>query len=199
MVAGLPAELGVAVGAFVGTNVDNAVVAVAMVATAPPQRSRRIVAGQALGFGLLVVASLSMAALLFEISPRALGLLGLVPLGLGVRGLFQLRHAEGRERVARRAVGSGLMAAMAVTVAAGGDNLAVYIPLFRAAHLTQALVILAVFAAGEVLLSLGIGRLGRHPRLRAPLTAAGTVAAPLLYCAVGVLVLATAGTLGWVF
>ena len=36
MSAGLPAVLGLAAGAFVGTNVDNAAVTVAMIAAAPP-------------------------------------------------------------------------------------------------------------------------------------------------------------------
>jgi cadmium resistance protein CadD (predicted permease) len=197
MSAGLPAVLGLAAGAFVGTNVDNAVVTVAMVAAAPAERAKRIALGQVIGFVLLVIGSIGMAALLYEIPTRVIGLFGLVPLALGLRGLFLLRHAEGRSRVADRAVGSGVVAATVITIGAGGDNLAVYIPLFRVAGFAGTAETLLVFALGEVLLTLFVLRAGGHPRVRHALTAIGVFAAPLLYCAIGILVLAEAGTLSF--
>jgi cadmium resistance protein CadD (predicted permease) len=196
MSAGLPAVLGLAAAAFVGTNVDNAVVTVAMVAAAPAERSKRIALGQVIGFVVLVVAAIGMAVLLFEIPTRIIGLLGLVPLSLGVRGLLGLRHPEGRSRVARRAIGSGVFAAAVITIGAGGDNLAAYIPLFRVARVAGTAESLLVFALGEVLVTLFVLRAGRHPRVRDAVTAIGVFAAPLLYCAIGVLVLVEAGTLG---
>jgi cadmium resistance protein CadD (predicted permease) len=195
MSAGLPAVLGLAAGAFASTNLDNAVVTVAMVATAPPERARRIATGQVVGFVTLVLASLGMALPLFEIPTRVIGLLGLVPLALGIRGLIGLRHAESRDRMAHRAFGSGVFAATAVTIGAGGDNLAVYIPLFRVAHLRGTIGTLLVFAACEVLLTLFILWAGRHPRVRGSVTAIGIVATPILYCIIGILVLIEAGTL----
>ena len=149
MSAGLPAVLGLAAGAFVGTNIDNAAVTVAMIAAAPPARARRIALGQVIGFVVLVIAAIAMAVLLFEIPTRIIGLLGLVPLALGLRGLLALRHPEERSRVARRAVGSGVVAATLITIGAGGDNLAVYIPLFRVARFAGTAASLLVFAAGR--------------------------------------------------
>jgi len=195
MSAGLPAVLGLAAGAFASTNIDNAVVTVAMVATAPPERARRIAAGQAVGFAALVVGALGTALLLFEISPRVIGLLGLVPLALGIRGLVGLRHADSRARLARRAFGSGFFAATLVTIGAGGDNLAVYVPLFRVAHVRGTIGTLLIFAACEGLLTLFILWAGRHPRVRGSMTAIGVVATPILYCVIGILVLLEAGTL----
>jgi cadmium resistance protein CadD (predicted permease) len=192
--AALPAVLGLAAGAFAGTNIDNAVVTVAMVATAPPERARRIATGQVLGFAVLVVCAIAMGLILFEIPTRVIGLLGLVPLALGIRGLIGLRHAEGRAHLAKRAFGGGVIAATLITIGAGGDNLAVYIPLFRVARLRGTLGALLVFALGEALLTLFILRAGRHPRVRAISTAIGVVAAPVLYCAIGILVLIEAGT-----
>jgi cadmium resistance protein CadD (predicted permease) len=195
MSAAWPAVLGLAAGAFAGTNIDNAVVTVAMVATAPPERARRIATGQVLGFVLLVMGAIAMALILFEIPTRVIGLLGLVPLALGIRGLIGLRHAESRARLSKRAFGSGVIAAMLITIGAGGDNLAVYIPLFRVARVRGTLAALLIFAVGEVLLTLFILRAGRHPRVRGIATAIGVVAAPVLYCAIGILVLIEAGTL----
>jgi len=193
--ASLPAVLGLAAGAFAGTNLDNAAVTVAMVATAPPDRDRRIAAGQVMGFAALVLGAIGMAALLFELSTRVIGLLGLVPLTLGIRGFIGLRHPESRARVARRAIGRGFFAAAVVTVAAGGDNLAVYIPLFRVARVRGTIAALLVFAVGEALLTIFVLRAGGHPRVRRAVTAVGVVATPILYCAIGILVLIEAGTL----
>jgi cadmium resistance protein CadD (predicted permease) len=195
MPVALPAALGLAAGAFAGTNVDNALVTVAMVATARPERATRIVTGQLVGFAVLVLSAIIMAVLLLEIPTRVIGLLGLVPLALGIRGLIGLGHAESRARLERRALGSGLIATTLVTIGAGGDNLAVYIALFRVARVRGTIGALLVFVAGEVLLTLFILRAGNHPRVRAAVTSIGVVAAPILYCAIGIIVLAEAGTL----
>jgi len=195
MSASLPAVLGLAAGAFAGTNLDNAAVTVAMVVTAPPDRARRIAAGQVLGFAALVLGAIGMALLLFEISTRVIGLLGLVPLALGLRGLIGLHHADNQARLARRAFGGGFLAATLVTIGAGGDNLAVYIPLFRVARVGGTLATLLIFAVGEALLTVFVLGAGRHPRVRGAVTAVGAVATPLLYCAIGILVLIEAGTL----
>ncbi len=148
MAAGLGADLGVAAAAFVGTNVDNCVVTMTMVAGAPLERAHRIAGGQVFGFVVLVGVSAAAAAVLFEFSTAVVGLLGLVPLALGVRGLVGLARARrgtevaaaaaaatkpaaaGRRRWGRRggsrpeqrAVGRSFTAAALVTIAAGGTT-----------------------------------------------------------------------------
>ena len=217
MAAGLGADLGVAAAAFVGTNVDNTVVAMAMVAGAPLERARRIAVGQVIGFVVLVVVAAAAAAVLYEFSTAVVGLLGLVPLAIGVRGLVGLarRHPGGeaeadavpgaqaaqpaaqkrhRRRPEERAVGRSLTAAALVTIAAGGDNLAVYIPLFRVGGATNIGVIVAVFTAGEALVTWVVLAGGRHPRARGAMERLGHVAVPILLCCVGILVLVQAGT-----
>jgi cadmium resistance protein CadD (predicted permease) len=196
--AGLAADLGVAAAAFVATNVDNTLVIMALVASAPPERAHRIAAGQVLGFAVLVAAAAAAAALLFEFSPRVVGLIGLVPLAIGVHGLLGLRtrrsRADEQEKVARRAVGRSLTAAALVTIGLGGDNLAVYIPLLRVGGTTRPAVIAVVFVVGEIAVTWLVLTGGRHPKARAVMTRLGTVAVPILLCAIGVLVMIQAGT-----
>jgi cadmium resistance protein CadD (predicted permease) len=214
LAAGLAADLGVAAAAFVGTNVDNTVVAMAMVAGAPLERARRIAIGQVFGFVVLVVVAAAGAAVLFEFSTAVVGLLGLVPLAIGLRGLVLLaRHRDGdadgdgsadasvatkqrrrRFRPEQRAVGRGFTAAALVTIAAGGDNLAVYIPLFRVGGGTNIGATAAVFVAGEVLVTWLILAGGRHPKARGAMQRVGHVAVPILLCCVGILVLVQADT-----
>ncbi len=200
MAAGLAADIGVAAAAFIGTNIDNGLVAMAMVAGAPAERARRIALGQVVGFVVLVGVAAAASAVLFEFSARTVGLLGLVPLVLGIRGLVLLRHAEGRAgAAARRAVGSGFVAASLVTIAAGGDNLAVYIPLFRVGGVTNIGATAIAFSAGELLLTIFILQVGRQPHLRQVTARLGAIAVPILMCAVGMLVLIQAGTFSIVY
>ncbi len=206
--AGFWADVGIAAAAFVGTNIDNTVVTATLVAGAPFDRARRIAAGQVVGFVAIVCIAAAAAALLFEFSPAAVGLLGLVPLAIGVRGLIGLvahqdlsgEHTESRWRRRRatdRAVGRSLTAAVLVTLAAGGDNLAVYIPLFRQGGASNLSAVALVFVTGEVGVTAAILAAGRHTRARGVMTRLGAAAVPLLLCGVGVLVLLTAGTLSW--
>ncbi len=216
MAAGLGADLGVAAAAFVGTNVDNCVVTMAMVAGAPLERAHRIAAGQVIGFAVLVAVSAAAAAVLFEFSTAVVGLLGLVPLAIGVRGLVALVRAHpepevkprveptggGRRRWPwrggttgeRRAVGRSFTAAALVTIAAGGDNLAVYIPLFRVGGATNVGAIVVAFVVGEVLVTWLILTGGRHPKARSVMLRLGHLAVPVLLCCIGVLVMVQAGT-----
>lgn len=208
MAAGLAADLGVAAAAFVGTNIDNAAVTMALVAGAPEERAHRIALGQVIGFAVLVAVAAAAAALLFEFSAAVVGLLGLVPLAIGLRGLATLvgrRHHPGDEekpgrarrrplRAEQRAVGRSLTAAALITISAGGDNLAAYIPLFRVGGATNVGAILVVFAVGEVLLTWIVLAAGRHPRARAVMLRIGHLAVPVLLCCIGVLVMVEAGT-----
>jgi len=205
---GFWADVGIAAAAFVGTNVDNVVVTSVLVAGAPLDRARRIAAGQVVGFVVIVLIAAAAAAVLFEFSPAAIGLLGFVPLAIGVRGLVGLlarpdpggndTGSRWRRRPATdRAVGRSLTATALVTLAAGGDNLAVYIPLLRQGGGANLSAVALVFVAGEVGVTAAILAAGRHPRARVAMTRLGAVAVPLLLCGVGVLVLVTAGTLSW--
>jgi len=207
--AGLGADIGVAAAAFVGTNVDNCVVIMAMVAAAPVERARRIAVGQIIGFVVLVAVAAAAAALLFEFSTAVVGLLGLVPLAIGLHGLLGVARAgrgeeaeapptggteRRRQRPEQRAVGRSLTAAALVTLAAGGDNLAVYIPLFRVGGATRVGAIVAVFLVGEAIVTWLILSGGRHPQARGVMLRIGHLAVPVLLCCVGVLVLVEAGT-----
>ena len=174
----------------------------AMVAGAPVARAHRIATGQVLGFVVLVVASAAAAALLYEFSTAVVGLIGLVPLAIGIHGLLSLIRwrrrgspaAEVAERTGRRAVGQSLTTAALVTIAAGGDNLAAYIPLFRNAEGWGLLAVAVVFVIGEVLVTWLVLTGGRHPRTRTVMTRLGALGVPILLCCVGLLVMAQAGT-----
>ena len=91
-------------------------------------------------------------------------------------------------------MGRSFTAAALVTIAAGGDNLAVYIPLFRVGGATNVGAVVAVFLVGEALVTWLILTGGRHPKARGAMLRLGHVAVPILLCCIGVLVMVQAGT-----
>src|SRR6476660_6004886 len=113
---------------FAGTDVDDLIILTLLFlsarATGAP-RVRDIVVGQYLGIAALVAASLGAAAGLLVVPERWMGLLGLVPLALGLWALISHEQEEAPTAI------RGWWAVAALTVANGADNLAVYIPVFR--------------------------------------------------------------------
>lgn len=106
----------------------------------PHLRRRSIIVGQFLGIATLVCASAFAALLALVVPPGWTALLGVVPLALGLQRLVALARDDNgaaEDEDARRAeqeneplTRSQTLAVASVTVANGGDNLGVYIPLF---------------------------------------------------------------------
>lgn len=127
-------------------------------------------------------------------------LLGAVPLALGLRELWALRQASGEaateasdlraaEGRLERRTHSQAVAVAAVTVANGGDNVGVYIPLFaREPALIPAYA--AAFGALTALWCFAGYRLVQNPIVGTQLRRYGHVALPLVLIALGLWILA---------
>jgi cadmium resistance protein CadD (predicted permease) len=163
---------------FVTTDIDDLVVLAALYAD-PQLRNRAIVAGQLLGIGVLTATSAVAAAAALAIPSGWTALLGFAPLVLGLRQLLRDEagddEAVGQEHVyeepqrTRENIYSQTLAVSSITIANGGENLGVYIPLFASAPRLVPLYAL-IFAAMTVIWCL-IGRgvvnnswLGEHIR-----------------------------------
>jgi len=191
--------LGTAAGAaavFAATDVHDIVVLtllfVAARSTGRP-RTWQIVAGQYLGIGALALASAVVAAGLLVVPDPWTGLLGLLPIALGVRALLD-RDADEAPAV----VGSTLGVA-GVTIANGADNIAVYVPVFRALGPTDSAVYLLVFVVLVALWCAAGAWLGGHPRVVRAVGRAGHRLVPAVFVAIGVVILATSGVPAHVF
>ncbi|MEH1099763.1 cadmium resistance transporter [Micromonospora sp. CPCC 205561] len=187
--------LGTAAGAavvFAATDVDDIVVLTLLfVAARTTGRPRpwQIVAGQYLGIGALALASVVVAAGLLVVPEPWTGLLGLLPIALGIRALR--RHdADDTPAV----VGSALGVA-GVTIANGADNIAVYVPVFRALGPADSAVFLLVFVVLIALWCAAGAWLGGHPRVVRLVGRVGGRLVPAIFIAIGVVILATSGVL----
>ncbi|MCX4388357.1 cadmium resistance transporter [Micromonospora peucetia] len=187
--------LGTAAGAavvFATTDIDDIVILtlffVAARTTGRP-RTWQIVAGQYLGIGALVLASAVVAAGLLVVPEPWTGLLGLLPVALGVRALLD-RDTDDAPAV----VGSTLGVA-GVTIANGADNIAVYVPVFRALGPADSAVFLLVFVVLIALWCAAGAWLGGHPRVVRLVGRVGHRLVPAIFIAIGVVILATSGVL----
>jgi cadmium resistance protein CadD (predicted permease) len=184
-------------GAFVfaATDVDDLILLTALFADARLRRGA-IVAGQFLGIGALTAASVAAALAALTVPAHWPSLLGAIPLVMGswkLRELLRSRdersadEAQDADRAAARS-GSQILAVAAVTIANGGDNLSVYIPLF-ASHLRGVPVFVIVFAALTALWCAVAHAFVKHPAGAAVTQRFGHLILPIVLIALGASIL----------
>jgi len=182
---------------FVVTNIDDMVLLALFFGRRDldGRQTKRIVVGQYLGFGGIVVISVLTAFGLRTFSPELVVYLGLLPIALGVRAgvqTFRARRAAsaGIEPVPQRL---GVAQITAITFANGGDNIGVYVPVFANVGIGGTVTYVITFL---VLLALWVvlGRsLATHPRVSRGLERWGDVLLPIVLVAVGAVILLEGG------
>ena len=185
----------IAVTVYALTNIDDLLLLAVFFAD-PAVRIGAVVAGRYLGLLLLLAVSVAAALLALAISPQWVALIGIVPLLLGLRLLVALRRSGDDEDgegsaapiAARRGFWMQAATVAGVTVANGGDNLGVYIPLFAAAPAAIAIYI-AVFSSMTILwCALGYA-LVNNPLLGHRVRRYGHVLLPVVLIGLGLYVL----------
>jgi len=186
-----------AASAFSATNIDDIVIL--MLFFSRPDRgpsAGQVMAGQVLGLGLLVAVSL-LGFFGRSLVPEAwLGLLGLLPISLGVSRLIEwLEDPEPDGADVALHPLAGIAGVAAVTVANGSDNVGVYVPLFAHTSPSGLVVTLVVFALGVALWCWLGWRLARTPGVAALLNRFGGPLIPVVLMGLGGLVLIDSHTL----
>ncbi|MBB4909083.1 cadmium resistance transporter [Actinophytocola algeriensis] len=178
--------VGQAVGMFAVTNVDDLVLLALFFARGV---ALRVVVGQYLGFGVLLAVSV-VGALGASLLPESLlPWLGLVPLLLGLRAAWQVWRARRDGDEPDPVPGPSVLAVATVTIANGGDNIGVYVPVFAVAG-TAGLVAYVVVFLVLVGVWCAVGRfLATRPVVARTLARRGHVVLPVVLVAVGLLIL----------
>ncbi|KAB8315858.1 transporter [Tolypothrix campylonemoides VB511288] len=142
------------VAAFVATNIDDIVILTLLFAQVNTSlRSRHIVAGQYLGFTVLVAISLLGFFGNFMLPSVWMDVSGFIPIAIGLNRLVNLEEDDSDEQPAMRSsvsfpirmLSPQTYSVAAITIANGGDNVGIYMPLFANTQLTSLLLILSVF------------------------------------------------------
>ncbi|MFF3445213.1 cadmium resistance transporter [Streptosporangium sp. NPDC002721] len=186
--------IGTAAAVFAGTNVDDIIILTVLFLASRAggvPRPWQIVVGQYAGIAALVAVSAAAALGLAVVPDRWVGLLGLVPFGMGAWGLakaWKARRArgDGEDEVPR--VASGVLSIAGVTIANGADNISVYTPMFRTVGLASSVVTVAVFAVLVAVWCVAASWLGSHGKVIALVERTGAWLVPVVFMVIGAVI-----------
>lgn len=191
-----------AIISFIGTNIDDIFINTLFFAQADTQHKiRSVIIGKYFGMGTLVLLSLLGAYGLQFVPQQYIGLLGLIPIVLGVRELIKAQRAkrvsakEKLENQSEPSRGMALNVAL-VTMANGADNIGVYIPLFASYSVVQMLAVVAIFALMIALWCVLGKKLADMPFLRSFLLKYKHIIVPAVFIFLGIYIFARSGLLG---
>jgi cadmium resistance protein CadD (predicted permease) len=179
---------------FVATNIDNLLVLLAFFAD-DAYTDAEIFVGQYVGIGLLVALSLLGSRAAALLPHPTVGLLGLVPLGVGLRRLMAGTGAA-VEPTDRRSRAAHTLVVAAAAIANGGDNVAAYIPFFALLTGVELMSSLAVFAILTALWCITARAVVTHPASGPVVRRYGRWLVGAVMIALGLTILARSGTLG---
>ena len=144
--------------AFAATNIDDIIILLLFFSQIDSNfRRRHIFIGQYLGFTAIIILSLPGFFGGLVIQREWIGLLGLLPIVIGIKQLVSREEESGEVQTVNteqnNPTSSFLLSILhpntykvaAVTVANGGDNISIYIPLFAGQNIVGLGIILAVF------------------------------------------------------
>lgn len=178
---------------FVSTDIDDLALLAGWFSDRT-YRTSHILLGQLLGIGTLVAISVALGLMGFFLPRPALGALGVLPIGVGLLRLMR-PQSEGDK------VGSAtasILSVGSVTLAHGGDNLAVYVPFFAAARtVLEMATIVVVFLVMTVAWVAMARWFARHPLWGAFLQRWGRRVVPWMLILLGAGIIYEAGAVAW--
>lgn len=194
-----------AIGIYISTSIDYLIVLIILFAQISQNKQKwHIYAGQYLGTGLLVGVSL-VAAYVVNFVPKAwmVGLLGLIPIYLGIRfaivGEGEEEEEEEEEKIIERLEQSKanqlFWTVTLLTIASGGDNLSIYIPYFASLDWAQTLVALLVFAIGVIIFCELSRVLSSIPLISETIEKYERIIVPLVFIPLGLYIMYESGTI----
>ncbi|MHC6248035.1 CadD family cadmium resistance transporter [Lactobacillus delbrueckii] len=192
-----------AIGVYISTSIDYLIILIILFAQLSQNKQKwHIYAGQYLGTGLLVGVSL-VAAYVVNFVPKAwmVGLLGLIPIYLGIRfaivgeGEEEEEEEEIIERLEQSKATQLFWTVTLLTIASGGDNLGIYIPYFASLDWAQTLVALLVFAIGVIIFCELSRVLSSIPLISETIEKYERIIVPLVFIPLGLYIMYESGTI----
>jgi cadmium resistance protein CadD (predicted permease) len=183
---------------FASTNIDDLFL-LALFFSNRRFREGQIIGGQLLGIGGLIAASLAASLLGLLVPLPYIGLLGLFPVYLGIKALWNLYHED-----AHTEAGPGkltnrhhpILTVAGITAANGGDNIAIYTPLFTTLTWPHKLTMIGIFFLMTLVWCALAKYLARQPLVSKAVDRYGHRVTPLVLIALGLYILYESGSFG---
>jgi cadmium resistance protein CadD (predicted permease) len=198
----IPSLIAIGVASFAATNIDDIFVLMMFFSSSSSSSSltfpaRQIVLGQYIGIGLLVAISALGSFISLAVPTYIIGLLGVVPIGIGVKKLIELRKKDDDKATSsKHAVQEknksylSFLAVAAVTFSNGGDNIGVYTPMFAKYNsASQITALVAVLMAMTAIWCITAYYLVNHPLVASRIRRTGRVVLPFVLIGLGVYIL----------
>jgi len=183
--------------AFVSTNIDDIFILILFFGNKKFKESE-IIIGQFLGIILLIAVSL-LGSMIGLILPEAyIGLLGLIPLYLGIRGIIAIAKKEKHdEDPDLKTNSSNVLSVAGTTFANGGDNIGIYVPLFATLTWLDKFSMVAIFLIMTFVWCVMAKYFTNHPYVAKIVDQYGHIVAPIVLLFLGLYIMYEAGTFGW--
>ncbi|MGG6460339.1 MAG: cadmium resistance transporter [Candidatus Eiseniibacteriota bacterium] len=186
----------VGVSAFVATNIDDLFVLMLFFSSSNYHKWQ-VVIGQYFGIGSLVAVS-TLGSLLALIVPNyIIGLLGLVPITIGVIRLVHMRKRNNESEEIKTQVRKwhnhlSILTVAGVTFSNGGDNIGIYTPLFAKYNTGfEVGFIITIFMIMTAIWCVIAYYLVRHPMIASRMKKTGHIVFPLVLIGFGIYIMVT--------
>ncbi|MCM3715420.1 CadD family cadmium resistance transporter [Alkalihalobacillus oceani] len=197
-----------ALGSFIVTNIDDIFVLMLLFSQASSQAKasngsavnmqpmgnriypRDIVIGQYLGFALLVLISLLATFGVTLIPEEWVGLLGLIPIYLGVKLFIKGEEEdEGAILSSLNKFNKFYLSVAFITFANGGDNIGIYVPFFSTLNNNQLVITVVTFFIMVAVWCLIGYRLARFRYVSETLEKYGRWVIPIVFIGLGIFIM----------
>ena len=146
------------ISTFVSTNIDDIFLLIVFFSNVLRYPPYQIVIGQYVGISLLVAISIIFSLVSLVIPSFLIGLMGFVPIIIGIKKLIEKHNQEKLMRIDSTNTNSfknqkksstslfSFVSVAAVTISNGGDNLGIYTPLFAVYNsIDHIIIFVAIF------------------------------------------------------
>ena len=183
----------IGVAAFVATNIDDIFVLMIFFSSLA-YSIRQIVLGQYIGIGLLIAISGIGSLIAFVVPTYVIGLMGIVPIAIGIKHLVEVRRKDNPSRqVVQDKMNKSYLSFLsvaAVTFSNGGDNIGVYIPLFSKYNtISEIFALTTVFIAMTAVWCIAAYYFVNHPLIASRIRHTGNIILPFVLIGLGIYVL----------
>jgi len=187
--------------AFVVTNLDDIFILILFFSDRK-FISRNIIAGQFLGIGTLIFLSFLGSFIGLVIDLKYVGLLGLVPIYMGLKSFIALwTRGESEEEIPinLNSENSGshlrqIVSVASVTVANGGDNISIYLPLYATFSYSGKVTMTLVFLVMTAVWCFIAIHLSSYPILKRSLEKYGHIVTPVVFILLGIYIMYESNT-----